>query len=381
MEWFDYAMMRFIWWLLVVVLLVGFTIMDGHDMGIGSLLPFLGKDDEERRVIINTVSAHWEGNQVWFVTGGGAIFAAFPAVYATAFSGFYWAMMAVLWTLIIRPVAFKYRSLVKQPKWRSAWDWGLFVGSFVPALLFGVAVGNLFLGVPFHFDSELRSFYDGSFWGLLNPFSLLCGVISAAMIVTHGAVYLQYRTVSSIYMRCKPVITYGTIVTLVLFTLAGVWILFGIKGYVIDSAIDMNAASNPLNKTVITKSGAWMQNYYQYPVLFIVPALAYLGFIGAWLLSKADKPLLGFVCSSLGVTGIIATAGVAMFPFLMPSSNYPGHSLTVWDSTASHHSLIIMFTVAVIFVPIVLTYTGWAFRVMRGKVTKDYIRENEHSAY
>jgi cytochrome d ubiquinol oxidase subunit II len=191
---FDYETLKVIWWLLVGVLLIGFAIMDGHDMGVGTLLPFAGRSDVERRVIINTVGPHWDGNQVWFITAGGAIFAAWPLVYATAFSGFYWAMLAVLWALFFRPVGFDYRSKIASPLWRTTWDWGLFVGGFVPPVIFGVAFGNLLQGVPFHFDSNLMSYYTGTFWGLLNPFALLCGVVSSAMITFHGAIYLMHRT-------------------------------------------------------------------------------------------------------------------------------------------------------------------------------------------
>ena len=184
----DYPTLKLIWWLLVGVLLIGFAIMDGHDMGVGTLLPFAGRDDIERRIIINTVGPHWDGNQVWFITGGGAIFAAWPLVYATAFSGFYWAMLAVLWALFFRPVGFDYRSKIDNPTWRRVWDWGLFVGGTVPPLIFGVAFGNLLQGVPFHFDDSLRPIYTGSFFALLNPFALLCGAVSSTMIVFHGAI-------------------------------------------------------------------------------------------------------------------------------------------------------------------------------------------------
>nr|WP_211268019.1 cytochrome d ubiquinol oxidase subunit II [Suttonella ornithocola] len=377
----DYGTLRFIWWLIMVFLLVGFAIMDGHDMGIGSLLPFLGKTDEERRVIINTVSAHWEGNQVWFITAGGALFAAIPMVYATAFSGFYWAMMAVLWALFFRPVAFKYRSLMPEHKWRFAWDWGLFIGSFFPPILFGVAIGNVLLGVPFYLDGDLRSYYTGSFWALLNPFALLCGLLSITMIIFHGAVYLSHRTIGEIHNRCLPVIKISGLLTGILFALAGIWIAFGIKGYLITSAIDTAGASNPLNKTVITETGAWLANYRHYPLIITLPILAYLGIIGAWIFTNKGKTFIAFLCSSATVLAIISTAGASMFPFLLPSSTLPNTSLTIWDSTSGQHSLLVMLIASVILMPIVLIYTAWAFRIMRGKVTKEYIRENEHSAY
>lgn len=381
MEFFDYPTMKVIWWLLIGALLIGFAIMDGHDMGIGSLLPFVGKTDAERRVVINSIGVHWEGNQVWFITGGGAIFAALPLVYATAFSGFYWAMLAVLWALFFRPVGFKYRSMIHNDTWRRTWDWLLFVGSFVPALIFGVAMGNLLLGVPFHFDNDLRSFYTGSFWALLNPFALLCGVVSAAMLIFHGGVYLMHRTEDVVYARTRQTLAYSAAVTLIAFTLAGLWIAFGIDGYVITSAIDPAAAADPLNKTVAQSSGAWLANYQDYPLTILVPLLGYLGILGALLLARAGRTLLGFVSSSLGLLGIIGTVGVSMFPFIMPSSSDLRSSLTVWDGTSSHLTLLIMLVVTIIFLPIVLAYTGWAFAVMRGKVTEAYIRENEHKTY
>ena len=188
---FDYATLKWIWWLFIGALLIGFAIMDGHDMGIGTLLPFVAKTDEERRIVINSVGVHWEGNQTWLITGAGAIFAAWPMVYATAFSGFYWAMLAVLWAMFFRPVGFKYRSMIQNETWRKTWDWCLFIGSFVPALLFGVALGNVIQGVPFHFDDTMRSFYTGSFWALLNPFALLCGAVSVAMLAAAVPMHRQ----------------------------------------------------------------------------------------------------------------------------------------------------------------------------------------------
>ncbi|MFN7197172.1 MAG: cytochrome d ubiquinol oxidase subunit II, partial [Hylemonella sp.] len=265
----DYPTLKIIWWLLVGVLLVGFAIMDGHDMGVGTLLPFVGKDDVERRVVINTVGPHWDGNQVWFITGGGAIFAAWPLVYATAFSGFYWAMLAVLWALFFRPVGFDYRSKVHHPLWRRTWDWGLFVGGAVPPLIFGVAFGNLLQGVPFHFDERLVSTYTGSFWQLLNPFALLAGVVSSAMITMHGGAYLAHRTEGAIQARAIRAAVAAALVMVVAFVAAGVW-LQSIEGYRITSAIDPAAAPDPLGKTVVREAGAWMANYRSQPLLWLL---------------------------------------------------------------------------------------------------------------
>jgi len=377
---FDYETLKIIWWLLVGALLIGFAIMDGHDMGVCSLLPFVGKDDEERRVIINTIGPHWEGNQVWFITAGGAIFAAWPMVYATAFSGFYWALMAVLWALFFRPVGFKYRSMIHNPTWRKAWDWGLFVGSFIPAVVFGVAFGNLFLGVPFSFNNHLVSTYTGSFWALLNPFALLCGLISASMLIMQGGAYLAHRTLDEVQHRTLNYAAISSMVMAVLFVLAGVWIQ-SIDGYHITSPIDPQALPNVLNKEVTRQAGAWMANYHQYPLAWAFPALGVIMPIVTAILLKARKTLSAFIASSIAVLSVIMTAGVALFPFVMPSSSDPRSSLTVWDSVSSHLTLMIMLFVVVVLLPMIVGYTSWAYSVMRGKVTKAYVREQEHSLY
>lgn len=377
----DYETLKLVWWLLVGVLLLGFAVMDGHDMGVGTLLPFIGKNDVERRVIINTVGPHWDGNQVWFITGGGAIFAAWPLVYATAFSGFYWAMLAVLWALFFRPVGFDYRSKIANPTWRTTWDWGLFVGGAVPPLIFGVAFGNLFQGVPFHFESNLMPIYTGSFWGLLNPFALLCGVVSTAMITFQGATYLMHRTEGEIYRRTQTaMLAFGTLL-LVTFSAAGVWLWQGIDGYAIASAIDPSALPNPLDKEVIRQPGAWLANYAKYPATMALPALAYAGTLAAMLLAVNGATLAAFVASSLAVVGVIGTAGASLFPFVMPSSTDLRSGLTVWDSVSSHLTLFIMLCATLIFMPLIIAYTSWAYKVMAGKVTAAYIRENDHAAY
>jgi len=378
---FDYPTLKLIWWLLVGVLLIGFAIMDGHDMGVGTLLPFVAKDDVERRVVINTVGPHWDGNQVWFITGGGAIFAAWPLVYATAFSGFYWAMLAVLWALFFRPVGFDYRSKIANPTWRTTWDWGLFVGGAVPPLIFGVAFGNLFQGVPFHFESNLMPIYTGSFWGLLNPFALLCGVVSTAMITFQGATYLMHRTEGEIHRRTRSaMLAFGSLLLLT-FSAAGVWLWQGIDGYAIASTMDFAALPDPLAKEVIRQPGAWLANYAKYPATMALPALAYAGTLAAMLLAVNGATLAAFVASSLAVVGVIGTAGASLFPFVMPSSTDLRSGLTVWDSVSSHLTLFIMLCATLIFMPLIIAYTSWAYKVMAGKVTAAYIRENDHAAY
>ena len=378
----DYATLKVIWWLLVGVLLLGFAIMDGHDMGVGTLLPFIGRGDDERRVIINTVGPHWDGNQVWFITGGGAIFAAWPLVYATAFSGLYWALLAVLWALFFRPVGFDYRSKIHDARWRRTWDWGLFVGGAVPPLIFGVAFGNLLQGVPFRFDDMLVPSYSGTFWQLLNPFALAAGVVSSAMVTLHGATYLAHRTEGAIQQRAVRAATGAAALTVLAFVAAGLWLRFGgIEGFALASPIEPGALPDPLAKTVVRSADAWWRNYAAVPLLWVLPALGIVGALAAAALARARKTLSAFIASALAMTGVIGTAGATMFPFIMPSSAAPNASLTVWDSVSSHLTLGLMFWATVIFMPLIVFYTGWAYRVMRGKVTVEQIRANEHTAY
>jgi cytochrome d ubiquinol oxidase subunit II len=377
----DYEILKLIWWLFIAVLLAGFAIMDGQDMGVGTLLPFLGKSDEERRVMINAVAPHWDGNQVWLITGGGAIFAAWPMIYATAFSGFYWAMLLLLFALFFRPVGFDYRSKVESTAWRTSWDWLLFVGSVVPPIICGVAFGNLLQGVPFYLDANLRSFYTGNLFGLLNPFGLLCGVISLCMIVTQGANYLVLKSVGSLQERARrSAVIFGVLFS-VLFVAAGCWVWFGIGGYTVTSAIDPNMLPNPLTKTVAVTDGAWLQNFKNYPVLWILPVLAVAGSVISAVFISGKKAGLAIVSSSVSIIGTVLTPLVAMFPFLLPSSTNPNSSLTVWDCTSSQLTLLVMLVVTLIFLPIVLFYTGWAYRVMRGKITEETITTNSTNLY
>ncbi|MGE3708495.1 MAG: cytochrome d ubiquinol oxidase subunit II, partial [Hyphomicrobiaceae bacterium] len=320
----DYETLKLIWWVLIGLLLIGFAVTDGMDMGVGMLLPALGRNDSERRVMINAVAPHWDGNQVWLVTAGGAIFAAWPPVYAAAFSGFYLAMLLVLFALFFRPVAFDYRGKIPDPRWKRTWDWGLFTGSFVPPLIFGVAFGNLLQGVPFYLDRFLRPHYEETFiWALLsllNPFALLAGLLSAAMLALHGAMWLQIRTEDVIARRAGTAISYLAPLVTVLFALAGIWVWLGIDGYRIVSALDGGGVSNPLAKEVVRAPGALLDIYRNHPVAMLAPLTGLAAPLGAWLLSRANRPGLGFVTSGLGITGIVGTAGLSMFPFILPSS-------------------------------------------------------------
>lgn len=378
---FDYEVLRFIWWALIGVLFIGFAVTDGFDMGVGILVRIIGKTDTERRVMINSIAPHWDGNQVWLITAGGALFAAWPMVYAAAFSGFYAAMILVLCALFFRPLGFDYRAKVDDRRWRNMWDWGIFIGSFVPALVFGVAFGNLLLGVPFHIDEYLRLYYTGNLFQLLNPFGLLAGIVSLTMLVTQGATYLQMRTTGELHLRTRKASQISALIMMVCFLIAGVWLVKGIDGYVITSAINTAAESNPLRKTVAHEAGAWLLNFNRMPILWALPALGVLLPFFTILLSRFNKGAWAFLTSSLTIACVILTAGVTMFPFVMPSSTVPGNSLTMWDATSSPLTLKVMTVVACIFVPIILIYTSWAYYKMFGRLDKNFIENNKHSLY
>ncbi|WP_028227698.1 cytochrome d ubiquinol oxidase subunit II [Paraburkholderia ferrariae] len=377
----DYATLKLIWWVLIGVLLIGFSLTDGFDMGAAVLLPFIGKTDAERRIVINTVGATWEGNQVWLITAGGAMFAAWPLVYAASFSGFYFAMLLVLFALFFRPVGFDYRGKRDNPKWRSAWDWALFIGGFVPALVFGVAFGNLLEGVPFAYDTDLRVTYHGSFWALLNPFALVCGLVSLTMLTAHGAAFVKLKSDGVVAARASKALRIVSLLAVVLFVVAGVIVATLIGGYTITSAPPLDSASNPLLKSVEAGQGLWLTNYGLYPWMTVAPALGILGGLVACALAGSRFEKTAFIATGLMIVGVILTAGFSMFPFIMPSSLDPRSSLTVWDSTSSKTTLEIMLVAVIIFLPIVLAYTTWAYRVMRGKVTAAAIKEQHNSLY
>lgn len=376
----DYATLRLIWWLLLGILLIGFAVMDGFDLGIGTLLPAVARTDAERRLVLNVVGPVWEGNQVWLILGGGAIFAAFPALYAVSFSGFYLAMFLILFALILRPVGFKFRSKVEDGRWRAVWDWALFVGGFVPALVFGVAMGNVLLGVPFHFDDTLRIHYSGGFFALLSPFAVLCGLVSVAMLVAHGASMLVLKTDGPVALRARRLGSLAAVATAVLFVLAGVWVAKGVDGYAVVGAAVTDAASNPLFKQVTSARGGWMANYQAMPWTWIFPVLGVTGALAAALLLRAGRGMAAFLTSALAIAGIILTEGLAVFPFLLPSSTHPASSLTVWDASSSHLTLFVMLVATCVFLPLVLLYTAWVYRVLRGKVSPESLEQN-HNAY
>jgi cytochrome d ubiquinol oxidase subunit II len=377
----SYETLRLVWWLLLGVLLIGFAVTDGFDLGVGMLLPFAGRDDLERRVIINSVGPVWEGNQVWLILGGGAIFAAWPPLYAVSFSGFYLAMFAILLALILRPVAFKFRSKREEPTWRARWDAVLCFSGVVPSLIFGVAIGNVLQGVPFRFSNDMHIFYEGTFFGLLNPFALLCGLVSVAMLVLHGSAWLVLKTSGPVAERARGIGSVAAMASLVLYALAG-WVMWGwVAGYQVTSALPVNGPSNPLLKTVALQAGAWFANYAAYPGLWLVPVLGLASPLLALVCLRVRRGGLALLASGLSIACIILSVGVSMFPFILPSSLDPRSSLMVWDASSSHLTLFIMLVVTAVFIPLIVAYTSWVYKVMWGKVDADAIRDNRGHAY
>jgi cytochrome bd ubiquinol oxidase subunit II len=372
----DYATLRVIWWLLIGVLLVGFAITDGFDLGLGATFRIIGRTDAERRAVLAAVEPVWEGNQVWFILGGGAVFAAWPQLYATSFSSLYLAMFLLLVALILRPVGFTYRDKLTDERWRSLWDGALTVGGAVPALLFGVAFANLFLGVPFYFDALQRPIVTGTFFSLLHPFALLGGVASLSMLILHGNAYAAMKVGEPMAARARTVGRAASAVYVLAFIGAGVWI-HSMNGYHIVGLIDHAGPSDPTRKTVAMVAGAWLDNFHTWPWMWVAPGGALLSAVAAHLFLQMRHSAAAFAASALVQAGTILTGGFALFPFLLPSSTFPNQSLTVWDASSSAKTLLLMLAGVVVFLPVIVGYTTWVFRVLKGRVTLETLHGHE----
>ena len=331
-----------LWFALIGVLFIGFFLLEGFDYGVGMLLPFLGKNDGERRVIVNSIGPFWDGNEVWLLTAGGAMFAAFPHWYATLFSGFYLALVLMLFALIVRGVAFEFRSKDERPGWRSFWDWMIFVGSFVPALLWGVAVGNLIQGVPI--DAKMN--YAGGFFNLLNPLALLAGLMFVGLFLTHGAVFLSLRTEGAIFDRARTVAQVAWLPTTVLV------VVFVVGTYFLTD-IYARPGLSPLVPTGLA-------------------AIALLS-VGALLRTRREGWAFGM--TGLTIAMCTVTVFLGLFPRVMISTLNASWSLTIYNASSSPYTLGIMTVVAVIFVPLVLLYQGWSYWVFRKRVSTKHSLE------
>lgn len=374
----DFESLQLIWWVLLGILFMGFAITDGFDLGAAVLLPFVARNEAERRIVLNSIGPVWEGNQVWLILAAGAIFAAWPYVYAVAFSGAYFAVLALLLTIgISRPVSFKYRSKLPNMFWRRFWDWIVFIGGLLPAIILGVLVGNILTGLPFYFDESLRVSYSGTLMDLFTPFALWCGLTSLVMLVMHGGLYLAIKTDAPIRTRAIFWSRIAAVLLIVYFALAGIWVAKYLIGYQVISHIDPYGYSNPLHKNVVPVVGGWILNYSSYPLSMILPALGFIGALLAALTPNWRNSRFAFLCSSLSIVGIIGTVGVSMFPFILPSSTNLGSSLLVWDASSTELTLLIMLFAVIIFLPLILIYTAWVYRVLRGKVTTETVAKDE----
>lgn len=367
---FSYDGLRIIWWFLLGVLFIAFAVMDGFDFGIAALLRVLTRNEHERLVLLETIEPTWEGNQVWFVLAGGATFAAWPMLYAVSFSGMYFAILLVLLAFIMRPVGFNFRGKVTDPRWRDIWDWTLVASGTVVMLISGVAFGNLFLGVPFRFDADLRMTWDGSLIDLLHPFALLSGLVSLAMLLSHGACWAAYRADLAIAARAARLAKVFAASYLLLYAAAGAW-LAAVPALRITSLPTVDGVSNPLFKAV-AREGNWFAGYIAHPAFWLAPGMAIVAAVVVLLLAQRAA-LASFLASSLMVIGTILSAGLALFPFLLPSSLDPRSSLTVWDASSSKGTLQLMLGATVIFLPMIIAYTSWVYRIMRGRITLAHI--------
>ena len=375
----EYETLRVIWWLLLGVLLIGFAVTDGFDLGVAALLRVLTHDDDERRALLETVEPVWEGNQVWLILGGGAVFAAWPLLYAASFSGFYFAILLVLLAFIVRPVGFGFRNKINDPRWRDGWDWVLTVSGLIPPLIFGVAFGNLFLGVPFRYDETLRMTYEGGLIGLLRPFPLLVGVVSLTMLLMQGAAWASFKADEIIAVRATRLLSWLAPAFAVTYILAGVWLAFGIPGLSIGGTAVFNGPSNPLVKEVTSNSG-WLADGALGAWACAVAVIAIIAAVSVPLLARRTRHGAAFIASSVAIAGTILSAGFALFPFLMPSSLDPRSSLTIWDASSSRTTLGLMLIATLIFLPIVLAYTAWVYSVLRGRVSLAHVKQS-HGMY
>ncbi|MFM5026310.1 cytochrome d ubiquinol oxidase subunit II [Aeromonas caviae] len=374
----DYETLKVIWWGLVLFLLVGFVVMDGFDLGVGMLLPVVGKTDDERRVLLNSVGPVWEGNQVWLIAGAGTLFAAWPLVYAAAFSALYVPFMFLLFGLFLRPVGFDYRSKLPDPVWRRWWDRALVVGGLLPTLVFGATLGLVLQGLPFRFDAALRIHY-GAFafhWPLL----LTAMGTALALLLLHGASFLQCKIQGAIAARSARLALWLGPLASALFALGGVW-LGEMAGYRITAIGDLNGALTPLMKEVVAVPAGWLGNFVAHPVLWAVPVLGLLLPLVCALASRFGKSGLALVASGGACAAMMLTVAIALFPFVLPSSLDPASSLTLWDSTSSERTLLIMLGIVGVLMPVNIGYTLWVYRVVRGRVSAEQVRQHGHSLY
>ena len=325
------------WFLLIWVLLIGYAILDGFDLGVG-VLHLFARDEGERRINVRAIGPFWDGNEVWLLTGGGALFAAFPIVYATVFSSFYLALMLLLLALIFRAVSLEFRGQVDSPGWRRTWDWAFGLGSLLPAILFGVAIGNILRGIPIEADGTANV----SFVSLLNPYALLIGVLSLAMFTMHGAAFLTVKTEGDLQQRMAR-------------WASGAWIVFVIL-YLVAFAATFFAAP------FLFQGALGKPLFWAFLVLLLVAA------VHVPIANRAGKYLRSFVASSVSIASVMGLAAVCLFPRMVPSSLDLAHSLTIYNASSTPRTLTVMLVIALVGMPMVIAYTAYVYKVFAGKV-------------
>jgi len=336
--------LNILWFGLVAVLFIGYFFLEGFDFGVGMLLPFIAKDDQSRRRVINAIGPFWDGNEVWLLTAGGALFAAFPNWYATLFSGFYLALFLMLVGLIVRAVAFEYRSKDDRPGWRNFWDWMIFTGSAIPALLWGVAFANIVRGVPI--DQEMT--YVGGFFNLLNPYALLGGIASVSIFLLHGALFLNLKTTDDLQRTSKSIAFFMSVCVI---SLLGLLTLY--SNFATDLFTQLQLGIIPVITT-------------------LVGALT----IGATIfLIWKSRTGWAFIMTGVAIASIVMTIFTGLYPRVMISSLNPEWSLTIYNASSSQYTLGIMSIVALIFVPIVLVYQSWTYWIFKKRITPDSVLE------
>lgn len=363
----DYATLKITWWGVMCFITIAFAVTGGLDIGVNFLIPILGKNDDERRMILNSIGATWEGNQVWLITLGAGMFAIWPTAYATAFSSLYFALFLAIFVLILRPPSNDYRSKIKSTLWRYTWDFFLFSSGVVLAIIFGVGIGNLFIGIPFYFDSNMHSLYTGNFLTLLSPIAIWFGLVSLLMCTLQGSIFLQYKLEEELAERVKKMVRLTGLGFITAFIIAG-FIACNMHGYKILDTPDLNTGFAAVEKTVEHVSNGWLRNYSQYSMLWLLPILVVFTTLIAMLLSNRNKAIAALFANSIAIICTVLTAASALFPFIVPSSLMPNHSLTIWDACSSHFTLEWSLYATILILPMVLLYTSWVYKVMRGKV-------------
>ncbi|QJC33685.1 cytochrome d ubiquinol oxidase subunit II [Enterobacteriaceae endosymbiont of Donacia provostii] len=379
----NHKILCIIWSLIITILMTGSVLTNGIDMGVGILLFIIGKNNLERRVMINTIAPHWDGNQVWLITTGAALFAAWPIVYATIFSCFYIPIILLLISLFLRPIGFEYRSKIKNKIWQQICDIFIFIGSIIPPFILGITLGNIFKGIPFYMDKYYHIFFKGYFIDLFDLSSIIISITILIIIINHAASYLQIRIIEkNINYRLNIILKLFSILSIILLILSFISIVFYTKGYKIHLSLYDNDVNNFLKIYNIThEKYLWINNFKKHQYLYIIPLLSIFFTLFMMISSICKRLIMTFIFSILNIVSVITTIGIMIFPFIVPSSIKSIQSLTIWNATSSTLTLKIMLYIVIIFMPFVLMYTFWCYKKMFFKINKKEIQKKSDFYY